>query len=122
MRKLSAQLSRVSTEVMDHYSGSLLIFGEIATLEKAIRTVVGIHVEVRYAIEFHGQARWSCDSVHRLTVFQGDVLDRREWEFYLVASVFVVDVVSQTWLLTNRIEHDKVHCVLPNTTPSSNTE
>jgi len=122
MRKLGAQLPWVSAEVVDHDSGSLLIFGEIATLKKAIRTVVGIHIEVGYTIEFHGQASWSCYSIHRLTILQGDVLDGREWELDLVASVFVVDIVCQTWLFANRVEDDKVHCVLSDPAPSPNAE
>ena len=92
---------------MDEHLRRLLVLGEISALVETTRPR-RVHEEVRRAVKLDHQATrpwWVVVCVWaRLSRFEGDVLNVCEWEFDLVTSRIVVDIVSDTGLV-RRIEY-----------------
>lgn len=117
--QLPAQNFGVSTEVMNETLRSLLVFGEIATLEEAICCGRRVHKKVGWPVQFD-------DNTANLVgvtfvVLQVDGLDIRKRILDLVPCLLVVDIVSHG-ALVRRVKDDQVHGVLAHTRPFANAE
>lgn len=96
---------------------SLLILGEVATLEEAVGRRRRVHEEVRRPVQLNDDATGI--RAVGIAILQVDVLDVREGILNLVARLLVVDVVGHGALI-RRVEDDEIHRVLPNTSPLAN--
>jgi hypothetical protein len=114
----------MSSKVMDEHLRRLLVLGEISALVETTRPR-RVHEEVRRAVKLNHQATrswWIVVRVWaRLSRFECNVLNIREWEFDLVTSRIVVDVVGDASLV-RRIEYHQIHCILAYTAPGANAE
>ena len=101
-RELTAQDFCVATKVMTQDLRSLLVLGKIATLIETARAR-RIHEEVRWSGELHNQAASSRAATMIVALIfsriKGDILDRGEGKFDLVASRVIVDVISNARLI-----------------------
>lgn len=122
--QLATQHFAVSSQMVDHDAGCLLVFGEVAALVETARAG-RIHEEVWRPVELDDQAagprRKSAVVPIRLAGFQGDIFDESEGKFDLVAGRIVIDVVGQACFV-GRIEDDQVHGILADAAPASDAE
>lgn len=109
----------MSTKVVCHDLGRLLVFGEVATLVETSGTR-RVHEEVGWSVQFHEQPsgpwRHAARRIRRISVLERDVSNVGEWVLDFVSGRVVVDVICQTGFIGG-IEHDKVHSVLSHTAP-----
>ena len=114
----------MSSQVVCQDLRSLLVFCKVPTLVKA--TGSGrVHEEVRWSVQFNDQPTrpwWRTVGARSgIARFQLYALDVRERKFDLVAGRIIVDVVSDAGLV-GRVEDDEIHGVLPNSSPSTDTQ
>ena len=119
LRQLSAENLGGTAEVVHEDTAGLLVFGEIATLVEAAASGA-VHVELGGPGELDDEAAGSLRSTLscrlNVSLFQGNVLNPGEGVLDLVTCGVVVNVVGDTSLF-GRVENDKVHGALADTTP-----